>query len=168
MNLTLKHVLAEPELTLFWKKFKPYIRELLESCTFGDLAPDDLDYFLSSEYRDTITGLLHREAAPLKIAFIMHGDEVIGFIMYVIYPEEFKCFILEYSIDPPYRHRGFGRASFKLFEDMVKSTEATFMELTCTNKVNERFWASNGFSRSEEMNEDHNYLYRKDLYQTDR
>ncbi len=163
MSLGLKYVSAESDLALFWRKFEPYIRELLENCTFGDLAPDDLDYFLSSEYRDTITRLLHREADPLKIAFIMHGNDVIGFIMYVVFVEEFKCFILEYSIDPPYRHKGFGKASFRLFEDIVKSTEATFMELTCTNKVNEHFWVSNGFIKSEEMNEDHNYLYRKQI-----
>jgi GNAT superfamily N-acetyltransferase len=163
VSLGLKYVSAETDLALFWRKFEPYIRELLDNCTFGDLAPDDLDYFLSTQYRDTITELHKRDADPLKIAFFMDGDTVFGFIMYVVFAEEFKCFILEYNIDPPYRRKGFGSTLYRMFEDIVRSTEATFIELTCTNKVNECFWVSNGFIKSEEMNVDHNYLYRKQI-----
>lgn len=162
MCITLRCIKGDSEICLFWKNFDCYIAEIFENTTLGDSNNTDVEWFFSEEYRNTIMKLYYRETNPLKILFIEENGIIIGFITYVIYlDEDGKCFILDYGIKPEHRNKGIGRKSYRLLEGIVKNEGTSFLELTSSNQNNINFWESNGFVKTNDMNEHHNYFYRK-------
>ena len=159
-DLALSIVKNKADVAAFWKLFDSYINELSVNISLGD--DFDLDYFYSDEYRDAIEELRIRDRNPLRILFINKEEEIIGFLMYVTYfDEEGKCFLMEYYIQPNYRNLGYGKSAYLKAENHINDEGALYIELTPTNESNERFWSSVGFEKSEDMDEDNKYYYRK-------
>ncbi|WMM23961.1 GNAT family N-acetyltransferase [Tissierella sp. MB52-C2] len=159
-SLTLSIVKNKADVTTFWKLFDSYINELSINASLGD--DFDLDYFYSDEYRDAIEELRIRDKNPLRILFINKEEIIIGFLMYVTYfDEDGKCFLMEYYIQPNYRNLGYGNSAYLKAENHINDEGALYIELTPTNEANERFWSGVGFEKSEDMDEDNKYYYRK-------
>lgn len=159
-SLTLSIVKNKADVTTFWKLFDSYINELSVNASLGD--DFDLDYFYSDEYRDAIEELRIRDRNPLRILFINKEEIIIGFLMYVTYfDEDGKCFLMEYYIQPNYRNLGYGNSAYLNAENHINDEGALYIELTPTNESNERFWSGVGFEKSEDMDEDNKYYYRK-------
>ena len=159
-DLALSIVKNKSDVATFWKLFDSYINELSINASVGD--DFDLDYFYSDEYRDAIEELRIRDRNPLRILFINKEEEIIGFLMYVTYfDEDGKCFLMEYYIQPNYRNLGYGKLAYLNAENHINDEGALYIELTPTNESNERFWGSVGFKKSEDMDEDNKYYYRK-------
>ncbi len=164
MNIKLRDITSDFEIALFWKKFDYYITEIFKNSTLDDSNDTDVEWFFSEEYRNTIMKLYSRKTNPLRILFIEENGISIGFVMYVIYlDEDGKCFILEYGIELEHRNKGIGRKAYGLLESIVKNEGALYVELTGSNPNNIKFWESNGFAKTNDMNEKSNYFYRKCL-----
>jgi GNAT superfamily N-acetyltransferase len=159
-DLALSIVKNKADVAAFWKLFDSYINELSVNISLGD--DFDLDYFYSDEYRDAIEKLRIRDKNPLRILFINKEEIIIGFLMYVTYfDEDGKCFLMEYYIQPNYRNLGYGKSAYLKAEKYINDEGALYIELTPTNELNERFWSGVGFKKSEDMDEDNKYYYRK-------
>lgn len=159
-SLELSIVKNKSDVVTFWKLFDNYINELSLNASLGDEF--DLDYFYSDEYREAIEKLRIRCTNALRIFFINKEEIIIGFLMYVTYFDEGgKCFLMEYYIEPNYRNLGYGKLAYLKAEKHINDEGALYIELTPTNEANERFWSSVGFKKSEDMDEDNKYYYRR-------
>lgn len=161
-NLELSVVKSKSDVAIFWNIFDNYINELSLSVSFGDEF--DLEYFYSDEYRDAVEVLGIRDRDPLRIIFMKKEEVIIGFLMYITYFDEGgKCLLMEYYIEPNHRNEGYGRSAYLKAEKYIHDEGALYIELTPTNESNERFWNSIGFEKSEDMDEDNKYYYKKSI-----
>ncbi len=152
---------SESDVLVFWELFNKYIHELSLNISIGDEF--DLEYFYSDEYRQAVEQLRTRAVNPLKIYLISAGT-ILGFCMHVTYfDEQGKCFVMEYYIEPEFRNQGYGKLAFLEIEKHIKNEGAPFIELTPTNEANLRFWCGLGFEMTGDMDEDHKFIYRKNL-----
>ncbi len=159
-RLKMKEVKTDIELHEFWKLFKDYITELSENETHGEEL--DKNHFFSEEYKNMIEKLNAREKNPLKLLFFKLQEEVVGFMMYCTYfDEDGKSLLAEFYICPENRNSGYGRKAYRLAEDQIIREGASYIELTPTNSINQRFWEREGFTRTNELDEDGKYFYRK-------
>ena len=166
---TLHEVKEQHDIDLYWQLFYKYITtDILPNSTFEPSTREDYDYFLSEEYRDTITRLNERHG--LKIVFLKrkcekecqkcdkgdgHNNEVIGFAVYIIYHnEDGKCFILEYGILPKHRSKGIGAIFFEALREKVIGEGGAYFALTVSNEANERFWLKQGFNKTDDLESD--------------
>lgn len=151
--MRLVRVEKRADLQEFWLMFGPYIHELIDD-------EEDLEYFLGDEYRATVEGLMTRAGAPLNILFMLDAGEVTGFLTYIQYESEKKCFILEYCVLPEFRGEGRGQRAYRLFEEMIGGS-SDFFELTPGNSDAEGFWLRQGYAPAEGRDEDGKRYYRK-------
>ncbi|MFW5790719.1 MAG: GNAT family N-acetyltransferase [Bacillota bacterium] len=159
-RLKMKEVKTDIELQEFWKLFKDYITELSENSTYGEEL--DKNHFFSSEYKNMIEKLNTREKNPLKLLFFKLQEEVIGFMMYCTYfDEDGKSLLAEFYICPEMRNSGYGRRAYRMAEAQIIREGASYIELTPTNSINERFWEREGFARTNDLDEDGKNFYRK-------
>lgn len=131
----------------FWEALYAYFqRDLFPDDGSNPDREEDLDYFLGSEYRETIEGLRRREKDPLYyLAFLRDGREV-GFAMPATYPsEDGKCLIMEFWVLPEYRGGGTGGACARALLDWARGNGAAYFELNAEGEPRRRFWASLGF-----------------------
>lgn len=147
------------DLNLFWDMFDKYINHIFKALPSNK---EDLNYFLSKDYRDSVIELFERDFNPLNIVFFKDKDIVLGFATYIIYIDERgKSIILEYCINEEYRNNGFGKFSYKLLEHTMRMEGSKYIELTPTNKRNESFWKSLGYKESMVFYEDGRCILKK-------
>ena len=160
VKLEIKEVKTAAGLQEFWALFKDYINELVENATHGEEF--DKNYFFSEEYKNMIEKLNTRENNPLKLLFFKVQGKVIGFIMYCTYfDEDGKSLLAEFYICPDKRNSGYGKKAYRMAEDQIIREGASYIELTPTNHINERFWERAGFIRTNDLDEDGKNFYRK-------
>lgn len=165
-NINLYYVNNNKDVECFWEKRNYYmIKDIIPNCNLGDeITAEDVEWFFSKGYKDHIMKLYERNKDPLYIVFINKDKLNVGFITYIIYNrEDGKCFVLDYCIYKQYRDMGIGKIAFNLLEKDFISKGATYIHLNVSNLNNERFWISNGFIKTNIMDEQNNYIYRKDL-----
>lgn len=134
------------DLNLFWNMFEKYINHLSKVLPN---AKKNLDYFLSTEYKNSVIELLEADFNPLNIVFFKERDTILGFATYIIYVDKKgESIILEYCINEEFRNNNIGKLCYKSLEHTMKSEGSKFIELTPTNKRNEAFWKSVGFEES--------------------
>ena len=74
-----------------------YANGCLPNSMFESPTNKDKEWFLSENYRNIIMEAFHRQKNPLRIVFLRHLDEYIGFVVYVIYhSEDGKCLIVDF------------------------------------------------------------------------
>lgn len=150
------------ELPAFWERFDRYITELFSGELIGD--SDDLDYFLSGEYRDTIESLFSRDQNPLQVLLFERDGEVIGFATVVVYlNEDGKAFVLEYGVEPSHRGQGLGAQFYTLLCGYLRDRGAAYVELTPSNERNQRFWQMQGLAPMPDLDEDGKPYWRMPL-----
>jgi ribosomal protein S18 acetylase RimI-like enzyme len=165
-NINLQYINYQKDIEKFWEKRDEYfVKDIIPESESGDkLSKEDIDWFFSKEYRDHIMKLFKREIDPLYIVFINEDKDNIGFVTYVIYnSEDGKCFILDFCIYRQYRNKGVGKRTYDLLEKDFIDKGATYIDLNVSNTNNERFWAANGFLKTNIKDEHNNYIYRKKL-----
>lgn len=165
-ELNITYAEGQKDIDLFWERQERYfLTDIMPNVNLGDpLTEEDVEWFLSQEYKDCIMKLYYRVTDPLSIAFFNLGKETIGFAVYVIYhPEDHKCFITDYCIFPSYRNKGLGKSSFAVLEKELVQKGATYIDLNVSNTRNRRFWESNGFFKTDLSDDRNNFIYRKIL-----
>lgn len=165
-NINLYYAKGNEDIEFFWKKRNEYFsKDIIPNCELGDeLTEKDIEWFFSKEYKDHIMMLFERNVDPLYIVLINDNYLNIGFMTYIIYnSEDGKCFVLDYCIYQQYRNKGTGKKAFNLLEKDFITKGATYIELNVSNTNNERFWISNGFSKTNIKDEQNNFIYRKVL-----
>ena len=116
------------ETNVFWDK---HIKYLVEDEIVTD--KEDIEYFLSSEYRD-----------------FFENDIEIGAVQFTIYTNEDgkyfgECFILDFWIYPEFRNKSKGLECFKKLEKYTKPLGATHYVLNSMKDNSIRFWKKLGF-----------------------
>ena len=160
VELKMKEVKTAARLQEFWALFKDYINELAENATHGEEL--DRNHFFSDEYKNMIERLNRREKNPLKLLFFKLQQETIGFMMYCTYfDEDGKSLLAEFYICPDKRNSGYGKKAYRMAENQIAKEGASYIELTPTNHINERFWERAGFIRTNDLDEDGKNFYRK-------
>ncbi len=149
--ITIREVESCEEIAEFWRERDEYmIRDVFPNDTLGEpLTQNDLDWFLSKEYKDHMMEIFYRNQDKAHFVFFEENDEKIGFCSYVTYfSEDNKCFIIDYCIKPEFRRQGYGKACFRGLKERETKKGADYFELNISNEGNRSFWASLGFEHN--------------------
>lgn len=142
-RITIREAGTESEILHFWNELNTYHSQ--------DLFPhpdsrEDLDYFLSTEYREAMEQIHSRERDRCHYLFFDRNGREIGFCMPVIYDtEDHKCFLMEFCVYPRYRGEGTGKACAMVFLQWAADNGAAYTELNCETPERIRFWSYSGF-----------------------
>jgi len=162
MNIKLKQIKQDEEMSEFWCLFDVYIHELAENANQGDGI--DLEYFCSDEYRNAINAIRKRERKPIRINFVLKDDEIIGFAMcQLLFDEDNNCTLMEFYLKESYRNKGLGKIVYNEIEKTIVEEGLVSIDLTPTNEVNKRFWESVGYNMTSEIDEDNKHIYKKHM-----
>lgn len=88
---------------------------------------------------------------------IYHGDEMVGFTMYGIDPDDDEMWISRLMIDQRHQGRGYGKASMTLLLDTLKQDTARhtiYLSFEPENKGAEALYTSHGFEHTGQIIED--------------
>jgi len=147
-TITIREVESCEEIAEFWRERDEYvIRDVFLNDTLGKpLTQNDLDWFLSKEYKDHMMKVFYRDEDKAHFVFFEQNGERIGFCSYVTYfSEDNKCFIIDYCVKPGFRHKGYGKACFHALREKEMEKGAEYFELNISNEGNRSFWTSLGF-----------------------
>ncbi|MGB4514600.1 MAG: GNAT family N-acetyltransferase [Bacillota bacterium] len=146
--ITVREVESNEDIAEFWRYRDEYItRDIFPNDTLGKpLTKEDLDWFLSKEYKDLMMKLFHRDEDKVRFVFFERDGKKIGFCSYVTYfSEDKKCFLVDFCVLPEFRRRGFGKACFRLLKEKETKKGADYFELNISTEDNRCFWESLGF-----------------------
>ncbi|HEY7021731.1 MAG TPA: GNAT family N-acetyltransferase [Ktedonobacterales bacterium] len=82
------------------------------------------------------------------------GGEMVGFVMYGVYPEEGKHWILRVMVDHRYQGKGYGRAAMRLLLERLRAIpgcDEVAISYEPENDVARRLYASCGFRETGEI-----------------
>lgn len=165
-NINLHYVKSNKDIEYFWERRNEYfLKDIIPNCELGDeITEDDIKWFFSKEYKDHIMMLFEQKDDHLYIVLIKKDKCNIGFMTYIIYnAEDGKCFVLDYCIYPQFRNKGIGKKAYYLLEKDFINRGATYIDLNISNTNNERFWNGNGFLKTNIIDDQNNFMYRKVL-----
>ena len=150
-TITIREVESCEDIAEFWRERDEYvIRDVFPNDTLGKpLTQNDLNWFLSREYKDHMMKVFYRDEDKAHFVFFEQNGERIGFCSYVTYfSEDNKCFVIDYCIKPGFRHKGYGKACFHALKARETEKGAEYFELNISNEGNRSFWASLGFENN--------------------
>lgn len=133
------------ETNVFWDK---HIKYLVEDEIVTD--KEEIEYFLSSEYRDFLENRMIVDKDRHYIAYFFENDIEIGAVQFTICTNEDgkyfgECFILDFWIYPEFRNKSKGLECFKKLEKYTKSLGANHYVLNSMKDNSIRFWEKLGF-----------------------
>ena len=145
-QITIREAIAERDITRFWAQLYAYFRRDI----FPDPSSEDLEYFLSEEYRSAIQKLHDKPEDQCHYLFLHRGEQNIGFAMPVIYTgEDGKCFIMEFCVYPEFRGNGTGKECAGILLEWARENGAHYAELNYGgSEPRERFWQKLGFIKN--------------------
>lgn len=125
----------------FWEI---HLKYLVDDEIISDV--EDIKYFSSDEYRNTIVAHMKRENDKHHMIYFLCNNVLIGATQYNTYQsEDGKCFILDFWVFPEYRGKGIGTKCFKALERYTKADGAMYYELNSEKENAIRFWKKLGF-----------------------
>lgn len=157
--MQLKRITQLTEMTPFWAYFETYMEELAKLSTEGE--PIDLEYFMSSAYKEAIEKLCLVMENRIEILLLETQGQIMGFCMYD--REANNAYIMEFGLSQALRGKGNGKAFYQLCEAYLVADHMESVSLTPTSLDNSRFWTAMGYGRSDDMDEDGKYIYTKSL-----
>ena len=142
-QITIREAVTETDVAAFWEQLHTYHKRDI----FPDPDSEDLEYFLGSEYHDSMMKIHGRLQDRCHFLFFLRNGLDIGFAMPVIYTtEDGKCFIMEYCVYPEFRGNGTGKECARVLLDWAKENGALYAELNHgSNQRRRHFWESVGF-----------------------
>ena len=121
-----------------------HLRYLIDDGIITD--EEDIEYFQSAEYRDTIKAHMLRPDDKHHLIYFVCDDVRIGAAQYNTYhSEDGKCFILDFWVFPAFRGNGTGHYCFEALRRYTAADGALYYEINCTKENAHRFWLSLGF-----------------------
>lgn len=121
-----------------------HFRYLIDDHIIAD--EEDMQYFQSSEYRDTIKEHMLRPVDKHHMVYFLRDGLRIGAAQYNTYQsEDGKCFILDFWVFPEYRGKGTGHQCFKALMAYTALDGARYYEINCSKEDAHRFWQALGF-----------------------
>ena len=125
----------------FWEI---HLRYLIDDGIITD--EEDIEYFQSAEYRDTIKAHMLRHIDKHHLIYFVCDDVRIGAAQYNTYhSEDGKCFILDFWVFPEFRGNGTGHYCFEALRQYTSADGAGYYEINCDRENAHRFWTSLGF-----------------------
>ena len=107
---------------------------------------EDIQYFQSDEYRETIKAHMLRSVDRHHMLYFLRDGQRIGAAQYNTYhSEDGKCFVLDFWVFPQYRGNGIGRRCFEALRKYTAADGAKYFEINCDRDNARRFWCSLGF-----------------------
>lgn len=133
------------EVSAFWDK---HIKYLVEDEIITD--KEDIEYFLSSEYRDFLENRMIVDKDRHYFAYFYENDVEIGAVQFTIYTNEDgkyfgECFIMDFWIYHEFRNKLKGLECFKKLEKYTKPLGANHYVLNSMKENSIRFWEKLGF-----------------------
>lgn len=137
--------ISAKDINLFWEK---HIKYLIEDEIITD--KEDIEYFLSSEYRDFLENRMIVDKDRHYFAYFFENDIEIGAVQFTIYNNKDgkyfgECFILDFWIYPEFRNESKGLECFKKLEKYTKPLGANHYVLNSMKENSIRFWEKLGF-----------------------
>ena len=126
----------------FWEI---HLRYLIDDGIITD--EEDIEYFQSAEYRDTIKAHMLRPIDKHHmICFVCDGVRI-GAAQYNTYhSEDGKCFILDFWVFPEFRGKDIGHQCFEELRQYTAADGALYYEINCDRENAQRYWKSLGFT----------------------
>ena len=145
-QIRVREAVAENDSAIFWEQLYAYFKRDIHAGK--DIA--NLEYFLSSDYRDQMIRLHNRKQDRCFFLFFHRNGQDIGFAMPVIYTtEDGKGFIMEFCVYPEFRGNGTGKECARVLLDWAREHGAYYAELNYGgDKRREHFWQSVGFIKN--------------------
>lgn len=142
-QITIREAITETDVAVFWEQLHTYHKWDI----FPNPDSEDLEYFLGSEYHDSMVKIHNRPQDRCYFLFFHRDGQDIGFAMPVIYTtEDGKCFIMEFCVYPEFRGNGTGKKCAGVLLDWAKEHGALYAELNHGgNEQRRHFWESVGF-----------------------
>jgi diamine N-acetyltransferase len=125
-------------------------RENWEQCVRLTVATEQ-EPFVASNAVSLAQSKYEPEWIPLAI---YHDDEMVGFVMYGVYRDEGKYWILRVMVDHRAQSNGYGRAALRLLLDRLRATpgcDEVAISYEPENEVARSLYASFGFRETGEV-----------------
>jgi diamine N-acetyltransferase len=125
-------------------------RENWEQCVRLTVAPEQAP-FVASNAVSLAQSKYEPEWIPLAV---YDDDEMVGFVMYGVYRDEGKYWILRVMVDHRFQGKGYGRAAMRLLLDRLRATrgcDEVAISYEPENEVARRLYASFGFRETGEV-----------------
>jgi diamine N-acetyltransferase len=119
-------------------------------CVHLKVAPEQ-EHFVASNGVSLAQSKYEPEWLPLAL---YDDEEMVGFVMYGVYREEGKYWILRVMVDHRFQGRGYGRAAMRLLLDRLRATpdcDEVAISYEPENEVARRLYASCGFRETGEV-----------------
>jgi diamine N-acetyltransferase len=125
---------------------------------------DDLAYFKSSKYRNTIIDFMTKgELNKIEVFFIMLGDINIGCCKFIIYhSEDHKCLLMDFWLFKEYRNQGLGKSVFDSLTELVIQKGGLYFSINCVVERAKKWWLSLDFN-DDGVDEHNTPLFKKTL-----
>jgi diamine N-acetyltransferase len=124
-------------------------RENWEQCVRLTVAPEQERFVASNA-----VSLAQSKYEPEWIPLAVYDDEMVGFVMYGVYRDEGKHWILRVMVDRRFQGRGYGRAAMRLLLDRLRAIpgcDEVAISYEPENEVARRLYASFGFRETGEV-----------------
>ncbi len=125
-------------------------RENWEQCVRLKVAPEQ-EPFVASNAISLAQSKYEPEWLPLAL---YDDEEMVGFVMYGVYPDEGKHWILRVMVDRRFQGKGYGRAAMRLLLDRLRAIpgcDEVAISYEPDNEVARRLYASFGFRETGEV-----------------
>ena len=142
-QIRVREAVRSNDVAAFWEQLHIYHKRDI----FPDPDSEDLEYFLGSEYHDSMMKIHGRPQDRCYFLFFRRDGQDIGFAMPVIYTtEDGKCFIMEFCVYPEFRGNGTGKECAGVLLGWAKEHGALYAELNHgSNQRRRHFWETVGF-----------------------
>ena len=142
-QITIREAVTDNDVAVFWEQLHIYHKRDI----FPDPGSEDLEYFLGSEYHDSMMKIHSRQQDRCYFLFFHRDGQDIGFVLPVIYStEDGKCFVMEFCVYPEFRGNGIGKECARVLLDWAKEHGALYAELNHgSNERRRHFWETVGF-----------------------
>lgn len=107
---------------------------------------EDKEYFQSSEYRDTLKGLMLCGNDRHHMVYFVRDGIRIGACQYRTFQSsDGECFIMDFWVFTEHRGNGTGHDCFYALLEYTQKDGALYYVINCAKEDSHRFWLSLGF-----------------------
>src|SRR6478736_4760829 len=125
-------------------------RENWEQSIRLTVTPEQVSYVASNAI-----SLAHSKYEPEWIPLALYADdEIVGFVMYGVYRDEGKYWILRVMVDKRFQGKGYGRAAMRLLLDRLRAIpgcDEVAISYEPENEVARHLYAACGFRETGEV-----------------
>jgi diamine N-acetyltransferase len=124
-------------------------RENWEQCVRLSVLPEQERFVASNA-----VSLAQSKYEPEWIPLAVYDDEMVGFVMYGVYPDEGKHWIMRLMVDRRFQGKGYGRAAMQLLLDRLRAIpgcDEVAIGYEPENAVARRLYANFGFRETGEV-----------------